>query len=489
PAAGPPPLPAWAAPESLPPVPLRGGGDLPPEALRNLVLLFAMTKAPGDHPGSGERLDEAVAACDRAAVAGLAWTLFERWQEAGRPSRHNWALPILARVGDDRTAARLAAWIKACPGWKGYARAVMGLDVLVLMDGDTVPLQLASIARTAKYRRVRDKAQEMLDALARAAGLSPHQLADRLVPDLGLDDTGSLTLDYGPRRFTVAFDERLAPHVRDERGGRRAAPPVPGRRDDAERAAAARALFSALKRDVRAVAADRRHRLEAAMVGGERWTHAEFTAHFAVHPLVRHIARRVVWLADSPAGTATFRLAEDGTYADTHDDAFTLVPEASVGVVHPVHLGADLASWAEIFADYEILQPFPQLGRPVHALSEDERAAGRLKRFEGLTVPFGAVMALTRRDWVPGPAGDGMMRRTLVRSAGADRHVVIDLDPGIEVGRPEDFPAQRLTGVRLSAAAVQGGEPGGGPGLTFGELDPVTVSEVITELLTLAASD
>lgn len=35
------------------------------------------------------------------------------------------------------------------------------------------------------------------------------ELEDRLAPDLGLDDNGSLLLDFGPRQFTVSFDETL----------------------------------------------------------------------------------------------------------------------------------------------------------------------------------------------------------------------------------------------------------------------------------------
>lgn len=46
------------------------------------------------------------------------------------------------------------------------------------------------------------------------------ELEDRLAPDLGLDDNGSLLLDFGPRQFTVSFDETLKPFVRDVSGSR-----------------------------------------------------------------------------------------------------------------------------------------------------------------------------------------------------------------------------------------------------------------------------
>ena len=54
--------------------------------------------------------------------------------------------------------------------------------------------------------------------VAAGLGLTAEQLADRLVPDFGLDADGSMVLDYGPRRFVVGFDEQLKPYVADEAG-------------------------------------------------------------------------------------------------------------------------------------------------------------------------------------------------------------------------------------------------------------------------------
>src|SRR6185503_7071360 len=101
-----------------------------------------------------------------------------------------------------------------------------------------------------------------------------------------------------------------------------------------------------------------------------RWSAAEFRTLFAEHPLLWHVVRRLVWITEDGLG---FRLAEDRTCADVNDDVVELPEDAVVGIAHPLDLADALDRWAEVFADYEILQPFPQLGRPVHALSEDER--------------------------------------------------------------------------------------------------------------------
>ena len=91
------------------------------------------------------------------------------------------------------------------------------------------------------------------------------QLADRLVPDFGLDDDGSLILNFGDRRFRVGFDEQLKPTIADEDGARRKVLPKPGSKDDPTLAPAAYALFTGLKKDVKSVAADQIRRFEQAI--------------------------------------------------------------------------------------------------------------------------------------------------------------------------------------------------------------------------------
>lgn len=58
------------------------------------------------------------------------------------------------------------------------------------------------------------------------------ELEDRLVPDLGLDDSGSLPLDFGPRQFTIGFDETLKSFVRGTSGSRLKDLPKLNRSDD-----------------------------------------------------------------------------------------------------------------------------------------------------------------------------------------------------------------------------------------------------------------
>ncbi|MEW2352323.1 DUF4132 domain-containing protein [Spirillospora sp. NPDC029432] len=462
----------FADPSALPPVRLRTGGRaLPATAVRNLLTLLAMPDAPG--------LDEVREACDAESLAAFAWALFERWREYGEAPGGAWALTAAGLLGDDAAARRLEPIIRAWPGENGHHKAVRGLDALALIGSETALMLLDGIARKSGFKAIKVRAGEKIEEVAGRLGLTGEQLADRLVPGYGLDADGGMTLDYGPRRFTVGFDEQLKPYVTDAEGRRRAALPKPGAKDDPDLAPAAHAAFSRLKKDVRAAVPNQVRRLELAMTTGRAWTLAEFRDLLVHHPLMWHLVRRLVWAAD---GTA-FRLAEDRTFADIDDKAFTPDENATITLPHAVSLDR---AWRHVLADYEIVQPFPQVDRPVHHLTGDERGAVRLARFEGRTAPWGKVLGLQKRGWYRGEPQDNGTERWISRPVPGGLHVVIGLDPGIQVGYGDQNEDQILDVVWL--AAEPGDFRGGDDHPRFGGLDAVTVSEVLADLAAITES-
>ncbi|MEU5990495.1 DUF4132 domain-containing protein [Spirillospora sp. NPDC047418] len=476
----------WADARLLPQLLLRGRAHaLPAAAAQHVVTMLAMSKPGAEYAG----VDAVRELCDPESLAGFGWALFRAWEAQGAASRDGWALAQLGLTGDDGTVRGLTPLIRAWPGEGGHAKAVSGLDVLAAIGTDVALMHLHGIAQRVKFKGLKGKAQEKIEEVAAELELTADQLADRLVPDFGLDADGSMTLDYGPRRFTVGFDEQLKPYVTDEDGKRRKALPKPGAKDDLDLAPAAYKAFSTLKKDVRTAAADQIRRLEACMVMRRRWPVREFEELLAGHPLVRHIVRRLVWLACEGEGdggkTTAFRVAEDGTYADADDDVLTVADSAAVGIAHPIDLDGALDAWAGVFADYEILQPFPQLGRPVHRLTEAEAASGRLARFEGVTLPVGKVLGLTSRGWRRGEPQDAGVECWISRPLPGGRNLVIELDPGIAVGAPDVLPDQTLETVGLAARPDQFWVGRSAPTGTFADLDPVTASEVLADLSTL----
>lgn len=480
--------PVWADPSVLPQILLRGRDlALPPDAVRAFLQMLAIS-TPAERYAGLARVDEA---CDRRSLTEFGWALFQSWRLADYPSKQGFPLDALRWYGDDEAVRRLAPLIRQWPGDGGHLRAVAGLDVLTAIGGHTALMHLYRISQKVKFKGLKEQAAARVQDIADELGLSADELGDRLVPDLGLDADGALTLDFGPRRFVVGFDEQLKPYVTDESGKRLKALPKPGVKDDPELAPAAAQQFSGLKKDARTLASDQIGRLELAMCVRRRWAAADFREYFVKHPLLRHIVRRLVWADFAADGTvrAAFRVAEDLSFADVADEAFTLPDDARVGLAHPLDLGSDLAAWSELFADYEILQPFAQLGRPVFAFSAEECAATRLARFAGVTVPAPKVLGLERRGWRRSQPADAGVQAHVLRDLPDGRKVVVDLEPGLWIGAISECPDQSFREIWVTDAT---GEewyyyaPTTG-GIPLSCMDPVTASEILRDLTEVTA--
>jgi hypothetical protein len=491
-----PEVPGWAEPESLPQILVAGRKEaLPPRAVRNVVRMLMICAQPGQSGTSGDPypgLEAAYELCDARSLADFAWGLFENWQTADHPAKQSFAMDALRWFGGDEEVRRLSPLIRVWPGDGGHARAVAGLDVLAAIGGDTALLHLYGISQKGKFRGLKESAQERVEAIAKELRLSRDQLGDRLVPDLGLDGSGSMELDYGPRRFRVFFDEQLKPGVTDEAGKRLKTLPKPGVKDDAELAPAAYQRFSGLKKDVRTLAADQITRLEMAMVARRRWTKADFEEYFVGHPLLRHLVRRLVWSDFRPDGTGvrgTFRVAEDDSYADVADDPFTVPDDARIGVAHPLDLGGDLPRWSELFADYELPQPFRQLGRPVLTLTAEEAEGRLLTRFAGTRTPAGKVLGLERRGWKRSDPADAGWQGYLLRELPDGRTAVVELAPGFGAGWAGEADDQELTKMWIGGRNL--GYAGywrhGDCSDPLSTLDPVTASEILNDLSEMIA--
>lgn len=487
-----PALSAWWQPRLWSRPRLAGGKALPDDALDALGVMFALPRGQGLYPG----IEQAVAACDRASLAVFGWEMFSAWLSSGAPSRDSWALSTLALIGDDDTARRLTPFLRAWPGESQHARAVAGLEVLAGIGTDVALMELNGIAQKVKFKGLQDKAREKIAQIAEDREMTTEELADRLAPDLGLDGRGTLTLDFGTRRFTVGFDEVLAPFVRDGEGRRLKDLPRPRAGDDAQAAKAATATYRQLKKDARTVCAQQVFRFELAMTHRRRWAPKTFTELIVGHPLVGHVARRLVWGLYEPAADnpnpggelrSVFRVAEDVSLSDVHDEELQLPDGLVVGVVHALELPpGDAAAMGQLFADYEIGQPFPQLGRDTYPLTGAERAATELKRWEGREFPTAKLLGLTNRGWRRGTPQDSGWVWHYTRDLGDGRAAQFNLDPGLVVGAPDFEPVQK--GVSIVVGSTRWEEVAERD--TFASLHPVTASELVreAEILTQGAN-
>jgi hypothetical protein len=458
---------------------LKNGRALPLPAVEAIGTMLAFS--PPQAPYAG--LAHVREACTADSLAAFAWDLFAAWLVAGAPPKEDWAFRALGTFGDDDCARRLAPLLRTWPGEAAHARAVLGLDVLARIGTDVALMLLNGIAQKVKFKGLQDKAREKIAEIADARGLTAEELADRLVPDLGLDEKGTLVLDFGTRRFTVAFDETLKPWVRDEAGKRLADLPKPNRGDDPEKAKAATEVFRALKKDSKTVASQQLVRLELAMCSGRRWTPEVFATFLAGHPLVGHVARRLVWGAygENDALLGAFRVAEDGSYATATDDVFQIPSGAKVGVVHPLGLAEeDASAFGQVLADYQIVQPFRQLGRDVHRLTDEEQVGTELRRFDGTRVPTGKILGLESRGWQRGAPQDGGVSWWYEKVLGDGLEAILEIEPGITAGDPSMLEDHQT--LHRVTVVPQGKGGWGKETKQLSIIAPVAASELLRDL-------
>ncbi|MQM28740.1 DUF4132 domain-containing protein [Glycomyces albidus] len=472
----------WVVPATLPQVVLKGGKRaLPPDSVAHLVTVLALATPEYRYPGLAVVAD----ACERDSLARFGLALFQRWLKAGKPAKDAWAMTQLAHFGDDAAVRALAEQVREWPGENQHKRAATGLAVLGSIGTEEALRALQGIADKVRYGALKEEAGRQITAIARSMGLDREQLADRLVPEFGLGE--AMVVDYGPRRFTVEFDERLQPFVVDEDGRPRKALPKPGAKDDAALAESGYRRFAALKQELRQVAADQVSRLEAAMVDGREWDVDEFDRCFVRHALTGRLARRLVWLYERDGRRFAFRIAEDGTFGDVEDDAVRLEAGGRVRLAHPVLLGSEAAAaWKGVLEDYEILQPFDQLGRPVMAFTDDELATGRLKRFEDATVEVGRILGMSSRGWRRAAPESGGVIPGIARRLPDGRFVTVALDPGIWAGSVNHYPEQRLKAVRVAKAEEYRRDAE--EVAPFEGVDPVAASEALAALARLVGT-
>lgn len=459
--------------------------SLPDSALLHLGEMLRFPQEEALYPGLLQVKD----ACTTDSLAEFAWDLFTAWQTAGAPSKESWAFTALGVLGNDDTARKLTPLIRAWPGESQHKRATVGLDILAAIGSDIALMQLNGITQKLKFKALQERAKEKIADIAESRELTVAELEDRLAPDLGLDDNGSLLLDFGPRQFTVSFDETLKPFVRDASGSRLKDLPKPNKSDDESQANDAVNRYKLLKKDARTVAAQQVARLESAMCLRRRWSPENFQLFLVEHPLVRHLTRRLIWGVYSAENQllACFRVAEDNSYSTADDDLFTL-PEGdiSIGIPHVLEISpTDAAAFGQLFADYELLPPFRQLDRNSYALTEAERNASELTRWTGRKCPSGRVMGLANKGWIKGTPQDAGWIGWMINPLGR-WSLIMEIDEGFAVGMsPAELSAEQL----LSKLWLWEGKAesyGWGSNSTqeaqFSVLDAITASELINDI-------
>ncbi len=459
----PPKAPAFLLVERLPPLLLRSGGALPADAIEALLEMLRTVERLPRYPG----LDLVAEAVTPDSLDAWLCALLEQWVLAGAPGRHDWMLHACTQLPAPDAVRRVGELLR---GWaqKKKAHAARAAEALAAAGSDQALMHLAHVASTARFDQVKAQVRRLLGEVAAARGLSADALADRTVPALGLEEDGSLPLDFGPRTFVVRLDGALGLRLEDAAGTRQKSFPRSRKSDDKAKLAAARKRYQAFKKDVEAIADRQRRRFERALQSQRTWPAADFERFLVAHPLVRQLCAGLVW---EVVDGVRFRVCADGGLADIEDDDFALPADARVRIAHPLSMPDELPTWSERFGDYELVQPFPQLGRETFTPTAKERKAKKLTRHVGGTIEGKKLLGMMEsRGWRRDSAGHvGAWLRTVPTPKGP-AVLRLPITPGIDLAWLENSPQ--------TPGALESPVP-------LGKLGPIAFSELVRELAAL----
>lgn len=488
-------VPAWV--DALPPL-IVDGTRLDPE-LTGIVLGCAVRGA--NDPDLTPRplvaaVRERMRGKDRDAFAIPLMSAF--LTNGGKPADRVWFMAA-GYLGADGFVHALTPMVREWPGQSQHQRAVLGLDVLAATGTDAALQAISGIANKSKFKGVQAAAQESLAKLAALRGLSVEQLEDRVVPDADLDAQGTRTLSYGPRSFRVSLSPQGKAVIRDlDEAGRpvgkpRTALPAPNSHDDAELAAAAKADFALLRKQLTEVAKIQTARLEKAIVTGRTWACDEHSELVARHPVLNSLIRPLVWqvfTADGSPATLV-RVTEDRDYVTVEEESYELPPGAVLTLAHPLALSEEAKdAWRAHLVDYDLIAPLEQLDRATFELPSGATGT-RLQPPPGTVNPGTLVSTLERMGWRRGnPADAGVVSYLWLPFSTLGLAAVLDFRDGLWTGMIHESGDQTLEGLLVcsieQATNLWYVNDRNTDWLPWPDADPLLVSEVLRSMAALA---
>jgi hypothetical protein len=252
---------------------------------------------------------------------------------------------------------------------------------------------LLGIANRFRTKAIRDLANQFVNAIAEREGWTLDQLSDRTIPDAGFvkpegGGKATLTIDYGPRQFTVQLDDDLEPVITAEGGKVIKSLPAPGKNDDAEMAKESKKIFSDAKKQAKDVVKRQRERLYEALCVQRGWSYSDWKTYLNDHAIMGRLCVQVVWAAFEPGEEGKllgcFRPLEDGSLTNENDDSVSYSDDTIIRVAHSAVVPKKVAAaWVQHLKDYDVQTLFDQFGRESFVLPESKAKEKELKDFEG----------------------------------------------------------------------------------------------------------
>jgi len=302
-------------------------------------------------------------------LQALGMHLYHVWKAGGAIAKHSTVLVLAAIDGDDSFVNMLKQDIQNWADSSRGALAAKAVRALALQGGNLALMTVDAMSKKFNNKQVKRVAEEAFSFAAEQLGVDPEVLGDRIVPTLGFDCRGELIIDYGNRQFFATITPDLQIGLKNDKGKAIKSLPTPGANDDKEKAATAKAAFTAMKKSLKSIVTIQCARLESALSSNRTWSKTEWNKLFIENPIMNMFAIGLIWGTYDESGKLvhSFRYMEDGSFVMVDEEEMELADDEAIGLCHPLDLGSELlAQWIQQLEDYEINQPVEQLSRKVY---------------------------------------------------------------------------------------------------------------------------
>jgi len=481
----------WLDPKKLPACKLKDGSKLSPDWLTYLLCRQSRVK----EMRADIEAKPLYAQIDRKTSGELGLATLQAFFSSKADADDRWTMAFASLVGDDRLVPAFTHQIREWADSMRGKLAEYGVQALALMGTDSALLAVDAMAirYRSKNKNIGKAATEAFAEAARARGLTVEELGDLVVPWLGFQPGQIRVVDAGKIKLEVRIDQDFKLMFRDAATKKKVAKLPESAPSELK------AEFKEISASLKEAVKSQLLRMETLMVRQFRWPAARWHELYLGHPLLLPFAQRLVWGAYQPEGklVATFRALEDHTLTDSGDEAFTLLPECVVGVVHPLELSLpDRQGWLKHLADYDVVPPFAQLQRSVVTVKPEQQ-----KTKFGTEVAETELNAMTfkgraeRLGWTRGSVCDAGCINYYVKTfpgAGVDvfvetegMYVGIDMYTDIKLGK--NFFVKHGSVQIGSYIYDEPGDPTDPRLLSYAEVPAIAFSEAMGDLLRIAA--
>jgi hypothetical protein len=256
------------------------------------------------------------------------------------------------------------------------------LHTLAIRENRKIRNQLAVWAGQALARELR---QQKLDFWP----LMEQQTASS---DLGsgLNPGDEMEINIGTRKLTVHIEADLSLRFVNPQGKLSRSLPKPKDPDELADWQNAKEQVATLKNRLLAITKQQASRWQIAVQTDVSWPQANWRQLYLHHPTLRRLAQRQIWADESGH---SFRIAEDFTLLNVHDEPYQPGDNLRIHLWHPAQSPSELQAWCDCLADYEITQIVDQLNLPTQLPTPDRWLGSKLLMTPQTTLPQSAIRA------------------------------------------------------------------------------------------------